>query len=98
MLRRALWLAAAGLTATFGVVVLAGGPQTPPAHAAQAFGWLHPAPVPNGWHVGVTRSGARLTYPASWQAIETDRGTASAAPAVQGLIGWLPERNAARRR
>lgn len=91
VLRRAVWLAAAALSATFGVVVLAGGHQLPPARAAQPFGWLRPAPVPGGWHVGVTRTGARLAYPASWRAIQTDRGTVSAAPTGPGgsFAGYL---------
>jgi hypothetical protein len=83
VLRRAILPAAAALAATFGVVVLAGGHEPPPADAPQAFAWLRPAPVPGGWHVGVTRSGAtrtRLAYPANWRAIQTDRGTVSAAP------------------
>ncbi|MEO9023688.1 MAG: hypothetical protein ABI339_01605 [Solirubrobacteraceae bacterium] len=37
------------------------------------------------------RSGARLAYPASWRAIQTDRGTVSAAPAWPGgsFAGYL---------
>ncbi len=85
------WPAAAALAAIFGIVVLAGGHQPPPTRYAQAFGWLRPTPVPSGWHVGVTRSGARLAYPASWQEIETDRGTVSAAPIGAGgsFAGYL---------
>ncbi len=79
--RRAILPTAAVLAAALGVVVLADGHQPPPAHAAQAFGWLRPTPVPGAWHVGVTRSGARLAYPPTWREIQTDRGTVSAAPA-----------------
>lgn len=90
-LRRAILLAAAALAATLGVVALAGGHQPPTAHAPQAFAWLRPAPAPSGWHVGATRLGARLAYPASWRAIQTDRGTVSAAPAGPGgsFAGYL---------
>jgi hypothetical protein len=65
--------------------------QPPPAHVAHAFAWLRPAPLPRGWHVAVTRSGARLAYPANWRGIETDRGTLSAAPAGPGgsFAGYL---------
>jgi hypothetical protein len=80
-LRRAVLPAAAALAATLGFAVLGGGREPPPARAAQAFAWLRPAPVPGGWHAGVSRSGARLAYPPSWREIETDRGTVSAAPA-----------------
>jgi hypothetical protein len=71
--------------------MLAGGHQPLPFHAPQTFAWLRPAPVPSDWHVSVTRSGARLPYPASWRKIETDRGTASAAPAGAGgsFTGYL---------
>jgi hypothetical protein len=91
LLRRVILPAAAALAATLGIVVAAGGHQPSPAHAAQAFAWLRPEPVPHGWRVGVTRSGARLAYPASWREIETDRGTVSAAPAGAGgsFAGYL---------
>jgi hypothetical protein len=90
-LRRAILPAAAALAAILGFVVLAGGHQPPPADAPQAFAWLRPAPVPGGWHVGVTGSGARLAYPASWREIQTDRGTVSAAPVGAGgsFAGYL---------
>jgi hypothetical protein len=90
-LRRAILPTAATLAATLAFVMLTGGHQPSPFHAAQAFAWLRPAPVPGGWHVGVTRSGARLPYPASWRAIQTDRGTVSAAPAGAGgsFAGYL---------
>jgi len=91
VLRRATLLAAALLAIVAAVVVAAGGHRPPAARAAQPFGWLRPAPVPPGWHVGVTRSGARLAYPPSWRQIETDRGTVSAAPAGPGgsFAGYL---------
>src|SRR5436309_2357676 len=79
-LRWAILPAAATIAATLGSVVLASGHQPPPGHAAQAFSWLRPAPVPSGWHVGVTRTGARLAYPTSWRELETDRGSVPAAP------------------
>lgn len=90
-LRRAILPAASVLAATLGIVALAGGHPSPPAHAPQAFAWLRPAPVPSGWQMGVTRSGARLAYPANWRAIQTDRGTVSAAPARPGgsFAGYL---------
>ena len=90
-LRRAIWLATAALAATLGFIVLAGGHEPPPAHATTAFGWLRPASARSGWHLGVTRSGARLAYPPHWREIETDRGTVSAAPPGPGgsLAGYL---------
>jgi hypothetical protein len=90
-LRRAFWLTAATLAVALGIVLLAGGHRPPSAHAPQAFAWLRPGPVPGRWHVSVTRSGARLAYPASWRKIETDRGTVSAAPAGVGgsFVGYL---------
>jgi hypothetical protein len=91
VLRRVALPAAALLAVTVGIVVAVGEHQPPPARAAPAFGWLRPAPVPGGWHVAVTRSGARLAYPASWREIETDPGTVSAAPAGPGgsFVGYL---------
>ena len=98
-LRRAIVLAAVAVAATLAFVMLAGGHQPLPFHAPQTFAWLRPAPVPSDWHVSVTRSGARLPYPASWRKIETDRGTASAAPARgRRIVHRLPERHPTRRR
>jgi hypothetical protein len=79
-LRRAIWFAAAALAAVLAFVLLAGGRQPHAARAAQAFGWLEPAPAPSGWHVAVTRSGAKLAYPPAWRQIQTDGGSVSAAP------------------
>jgi hypothetical protein len=90
VLRRAILPGAAALAATVAIVVAAGAHQ-PLARVAYAFAWLAPAPVPGGWHVAVTRSGARLAYPVNWRKIETDRGTVSAAPAGPGgsFTGYL---------
>jgi hypothetical protein len=91
LLRRVIVLAAAALAATLGVRALLGGHRSPPVNAQRAFAWLRPAPAPTGWHVGATRSGARLAYPASWRPVQTDRGTVSAAPAGPGgtFVGYL---------
>jgi hypothetical protein len=89
--RRTIFPVAAALAASLGIVVLAGGHQPPPAPRPQAFAWLRPAPVPGGWHLGVTRPGAKLAYPGSWLEIPTDRGTVSAAPGAAGgsFAGYL---------
>jgi hypothetical protein len=85
--RRAIWPAAAALVALAGYVALSGGHRSAGGHAspatpaATAFSWLRAAAAPSGWSVGFTRSGARLAYPPGWHLIQTDPGTASAAPA-----------------
>ncbi|MFL5912112.1 MAG: hypothetical protein ACJ768_16250 [Gaiellaceae bacterium] len=56
-----------------------------------AFSRLRPEPVPPGWKVARTPSGAAFAYPPGWRQIETDPGTASAAPAGPhgSFIGYL---------
>lgn len=83
------------LAAALGIAILAGG-QLAGGHQAAgrgalAFRWLRPAPAPSGWKLAVTRTGARLAYPATWHQIQTDRGTASAAPAgpAGAFAGYL---------
>ncbi len=58
---------------------------------SSTFAWLQPQPKPPGWKVATTPSGARLAYPAGWRPIETDPGTASAAPRVAAgpFVGYL---------
>ncbi len=47
--------------------------------AAAQFAWLRPAPPPSGWPTTRASDGAVLAYPASWQRLRGDPGTASAA-------------------
>jgi hypothetical protein len=59
--------------------------------AAGPFPALRPAPPPAGWRTATLPSGAALAYPASWHAIRTDSGTASAAltGARGAFLGYL---------
>jgi hypothetical protein len=58
---------------------------------SSGFAWLQARPTPPRWKVATTPSGAKLAYPAAWRPIETDPGTASAAPRVAGgpFVGYL---------
>ena len=91
--RRAIWSAAGALVVLLGLVVLANvhGSHARKSSPPSAFGWLRPAAAPPGWKVARTPSGAALAYPARWRQIETDPGTASAAPAGAhgSFVGYL---------
>jgi hypothetical protein len=83
--------AVAAIAFALGVVVLVTARQLRPGPRASAFGWVHPATQPRDWKLAATRSGASLAYPPGWREIQTDPGTASAAPAgVHGVFtGYL---------
>lgn len=89
VVRRAIWSAAGVLVIALAVLIVTGGHSAPAKPAA--FSWLRPAAAPAGWGAATTRSGATLAYPPGWHSIETDPGTASAAPAVPHgpLVGYL---------
>jgi hypothetical protein len=79
----------ATVAATAAAVAVAGcggngggyGSTGSPAPAERAgFAWLKAQAQPPGWKHASTATGARLAYPADWRSIETDPGTASAAP------------------
>jgi hypothetical protein len=84
--RRTGWSAAVALVVVLGAAFLVtmSSPSSP-------FDPLRPAPVPLGWKVASTPSGATFAYPPGWRRIETDPGTASAAPAGPhgSFIGYL---------
>ena len=65
--------------------------RAPPATRAGAFAWLRSGPVPAGWHVGRTATGAELPFPPGWRSITSDRGSVSAAPATPAgaFAGYL---------
>ena len=84
--RRAGWSAAGALVVLLGLVVLMAT-----SSPSSAFSRLRPEPAPLGWKVAKTPSGATFAYPPGWRQIETDPGTASAAPAGPNgsLVGYL---------
>jgi hypothetical protein len=91
---RAAAAALLALLAAAAVAIAHGGSAT--GRPAGPFSWLQPAAAPSGWHVARTPSGAALYYPASWTKIETDPGTASAAPAgergvFRGYLNATPQ-------
>jgi hypothetical protein len=88
---RSKWLALGGLALIAGVAALVVALSSPAgARANPAFSWLRPAAPAAGWKVATTTPGARLAYPPTWRSIETDAGTASAAPARGGVFrGYL---------
>jgi hypothetical protein len=63
------------------------------AAAAGAFAWLRPAPPPSGWPTTRASDGAVLAYPATWQRLRGDPGSASAAllgaRAGERYLGYL---------
>jgi hypothetical protein len=67
--------------------------------AAGAFPVLRPAPPPAGWRDATLPSGPVLAYPATWHAIRSDAGTASAAltdarGAFRGYLNLTPRQGA----
>jgi hypothetical protein len=89
--RRTALVAPVAIAFALGVVVLVTTPDSRPGPRASAFAWVRPATKPSDWKVAATRSGASLAYPPGWREIQTDPGTASAAPAgVHGVFtGYL---------
>ncbi len=92
---------AAGLL-TLGVALAASGcgsgasheastTTTPGAAATGSFPVLRPAAPPADWRSATLPSGAVLAYPASWHAIRSDSGSASAAllDAHGSFLGFL---------
>jgi hypothetical protein len=81
----AVWATAVALVmalgVALGVVALSVGGEPPANPGGSAFIWLRPQSQPRGWKLAVTRTGATLAYPPGWSEIQTDPGTASAAPA-----------------
>jgi len=59
------------------------GSSSKPTRIAAApgapFAWLRPATEPSGWPTARASDGAVLAYPATWQRLRGDPGTASAA-------------------
>jgi len=90
LLGLALALAVAGCGAGARSGASTATPRTGTA-AAGPFPALRPAPPPSGWRTATLPSGAVLAYPASWHAIRTDSGTASAAltDAHGAFVGYL---------
>jgi hypothetical protein len=74
-----------------GAVVLVTEPEAHPGPRASAFAWVRPETQPRDWRLAATRTGPLLAYPPGWREIQTDPGTASAAPAgVHGVFaGYL---------
>jgi hypothetical protein len=89
--RRSALAAVVAIASALGVVVLVTAPKSHPRPRARAFAWVRPETQPRDWKVAATRSGATLAYPPGWREIQTDPGTASAAPAgVHGVFtGYL---------
>ena len=93
--RWAIRSAAAAVLALLAAFAIGAANQSSPANHG-AFAWLHPADAPNDWNVAVTPGGARFAYPPGWQPIQTDPGTASAAPhgprgAFRGYLNATPQ-------
>jgi hypothetical protein len=84
--RRAGWSAALALVVVLGVAFL-----VTMSSSSSAFSRLRLEPAPRGWKVARTPSGATFAYPPGWRQIETDPGTASAAPAGPhgSFVGYL---------
>jgi hypothetical protein len=80
-------LALAGLVA----VALAGAGDSHAAARPDPFAWLNAGPEPASWKLAATSSGALLAYPPGWRAIQSDAGTASAAPDMPrgAFVGYL---------
>lgn len=89
--RRTALAALVAIAFALGVVALVTAPTSHPGPRATAFAWVRPQTQPRDWKVAATRSGASLAYPPGWREIQTDPGTASAAPAgVHGVFtGYL---------
>lgn len=85
------WLAVSGVALIVGVAALVVALSSPAgARANPAFSWLRPTAPAAGWKAATTSAGARLAYPPGWRSIETDAGTASAAPRRGGVFrGYL---------
>jgi len=65
----------------------AGAPAHPVAARSTtppAFAWLRPAPAPPAWRLARLTGAAALAYPPSWQRIQSDPGTVSAAVVTSG--------------
>lgn len=78
--RRSVLAAVAAIALALGVVVLVTAPESRPGPRASAFTWVRPETQPRDWKLAATRSGASFAYPPGWREIQTDPGTASAAP------------------
>lgn len=102
-----------GVTATLLLcAACGGGTKSPPAGSAsqpssttaqapvkQAFTWLVAKPPPSGWRSAQIPSGAKLSYPASWQREDGDPGTATVAlltskGAFLGYLNITPQQGA----
>jgi hypothetical protein len=75
-------IAAAAALACAAFLAGCGGSQRA-AHPT-AFGWLHPAPPPANWDVAHLSGTAAIAYPGTWERIESDPGTVSAARVESG--------------
>lgn len=82
---------AAVLTALVIAVAGCGGGSNGDPPASGGFSWLRPSSLPHGWRTAsLPASPARLAYPGSWRAIESDPGTRSAAVRSDGrIVGYL---------
>jgi hypothetical protein len=89
--RRIALAAPVAIAFALGTVVLVTAPESHPGPRASAFDWVRPEIQPRDWKVASTRTGALLAYPPGWREIQTDPGTASAAPAgARGVFtGYL---------
>lgn len=66
-------------TTTAGTTAPAASTTAASPSGSAAFAWLRPGPTVPGWSTVRLSGGVVLAYPASWQRIHSDPGTASAA-------------------